>query len=489
LTSVKDLWSSETLTAIAGIYSFKLGTPSVRGKVLEPGSSTNGVPNTNIQVGQVGSSEKWIYGTNTDASGNFALTVPDGTYVIRAIPYGKGFQYGKSETQTISIVNGAVASQITLRLRAPNLTGRVVTPGASPAPLANVNVNIWVDGEYFYTWTDSDGRFGVFVDKAAPNCPSNCYLDLNYYQSTDYTYKRYAISGLGSIGDKAMGGVTSRVTVLLPQSGSATTPNKYSFVSIESVDTATSTTRWVSGGNTDELGKVGLNLDEGMKYKLTFYPNWESIGLFAPKVVEIETFTAVSYETMTVIFDRPNLKLSVGSNSGVANSYGWYQVNKLNVTSGLYEFYSNNYLDFQGKGATLLPNGTFKIKFWPGKTSGVETEISVTVTAGTATGAQVSAGVATVVLPTGNISGYVTNQSAVALREVVISAVRVDDSTKIVSTVTDTNGYYELNLDRTYAWSIKALEPNSAAFGTLALAISTPSNAALSNRNISITVP
>ncbi len=489
LTSVKDLWSSETLTATAGIYSFKLGTPSVRGKVLEPGSSLVGVPNVSIQVGLNGYSDKWVYGTSSDASGNFALTVPDGTYVIRAIPNGKGFQFGKSETQTITIVNGAVASQITLRLRAPNLTGRVVTPGGSPAALANVNVNIWIDGEHFYTWTDTDGRFGIYVDNVSPNCPANCSLDLNYYQTSDYTYKRYAISGLGAIGDKAIGGVTTRVTVLLPQSGSATTPNRYSYVSVESVDTATSTTRWVSGGNTDELGKVGLNLDEGLKYKLTFYPNWESIGLFPPKVVEVETFTAVSNETMTVIFDRPNLKLSVSSNAGVANSYGWYQVNKLNSTSGLYEFYSNNYLDYQGKGATVLPNGTFKIHFWPGKTSGVETEITVTVTAGTATGAQVSSGIATVVLPTGNISGYVTNQSSTALKEVVVSAVRGDDATKIVSTVTDANGYYELNLDRTYVWSIKALEPNSAAFGTLALATASPSNAALSNRNISITVP
>ena len=489
LTSVKDLWSSETLTATAGIYSFKLGTPSVRGKVLEPGSSTVGVPNSNIQVGRVGQNDQWIYGTNSDASGNFALTVPDGSYVIRAVPIGKGFQFGKSETQTITIANGAVASQITLRLRAPNLTGRVVTPGGSPTPLANVNVNVWIDGEYFYTWTDSDGRFGVYVDKASPNCPSNCSLDLNYYQSTDYTYKRYAISGLGSMGDKAIGGVSSRVTVLLPQSGSATIPNKYSYVSVETVDTATSTTRWVSGANTDELGKVGLNLDEGLKYKLTFYPNWESIGLFPPKVVVVDTFTAVSYGTMTVTFDRPNLKLSVASNSGVANAYGGYQVSKLNSASGLYEFYSNNYLDYQGKGATVLPNGTLKVHFWPGKTSGVETEITVTVTAGTATGAQVSAGVATVVLPTGNISGYITNQSSVALKEVVVSAVRVDDATKIISTVTDAAGYYELNLDRTYAWSIKALEPNSAAFGTLALATASPSNAALSNRNISITVP
>jgi hypothetical protein len=235
LTSVKDLWSSETLTATAGIYPFKLGTPSVRGKVLEPGSSLVGVPNASIQVGLNGYSDKWVYGTNSDASGNFALTVPDGTYVIRAVPNGKGFQYGKSETQTITIINGAVASQITLRLRAPNLTGRVVTPGGSPAPLANVNVNIWIDGEYFYTWTDTDGRFGIYVDKASPNCPANCSLDLNYYQTSDYTYKRYAISGLGAIGDKAIGGVTTRVTVLLPQSGSATTPNRYSYVSVESV--------------------------------------------------------------------------------------------------------------------------------------------------------------------------------------------------------------------------------------------------------------
>jgi branched-chain amino acid transport system substrate-binding protein len=489
VTTVKDLWSMETTSAIAGIYSFKLGTPSVRGKVLEPLASTVGVPNINIQVARSGQGEQWIYGTNTDASGNFALTIPDGSYVIRAIPNGKGYQYGKSETQTITIVGGAIASQITLRLRAPNLTGRVVTPGASPTPLANVNVNLWIDGEYFYTWTDSDGRFGAYVDKSSPNCPTNCTLDLNYYQSTDYTYKRYSISGIGSIGDKAIGGVTSRVTVLLPQSGSATTPNKYSFVSVESVDTVTGTTRWVSGGNTDELGKVGLNLDEGVKYKLTFYPNWESIGLFPPKVVTVDTFTVALFGTMTVTFDRPNLKLTVASNSGIANSYGWYQVNKLNSTSGNYEFYSNNYLDYQGKGATVLPDGTFKIHFWPGKTSGVETEISVTVSSGIASGSQVSAGVATVVLPTGNISGYVRNQSAVALKEVIVSAVRADDPTKIISTVTDVNGYYELNLDRSYAWSIKALEPSSATFASISLPIASPSNAVLTNRNLSITVP
>jgi hypothetical protein len=364
-----------------------------------------------------------------------------------------------------------------------------MTPGASPVPLANVNVNIWIDNEYFYTWTDSSGQFGVFVDKSNPDCPNRCSLMLNYYKSSDYTFKRYTISGLGNIGDKAMGGVTSRATVLIPQSGSLTTPNKYGYVSIESIDTATSASTWVSGANTDESGKIGLNLDTGLKYRLTFYPGYESIGQFAPKVVTINSFSPVANETMTITFDKPNLRLKVSSNAGVANMYGWYQVNKLNVSNSQYEFYSNNYLNQLGEGAVVLPDGTFTIHFWPGKTSGVEREISVTVSSGVVSGTEVSAGLATVVLPTGNISGYVRDQSSVALKEIIVTAVRDSDATKMVSTVTDANGYYELNLDRTYAWTVKAIEAKSAVYGSLAIATASPSNAALTNRNITITIP
>jgi hypothetical protein len=489
VTQVKDLWANETVTAVSGVYPFRLGTPSVRGKVLEPGTSTVGVRDVNILVAPLGYEDKWIYSTNTDASGNFALTIPDGTYVIRAVPYGTGFQYGKSESQTITVSGGSLTSSIILRLRNPNLTGRIMTPGASPVPLANVNVNIWIDNENFYTWTDSSGQFGVFVDKTNPDCPNKCSLMLNYYKSSDYTFKRYTISGLGNIGDKAMGGVTSRATVLIPQSGTLTTPNKYGYVSIESIDTVTSYSTWVSGGNTDESGKIGLNLDTGLKYRLTFYPGYESIGQYAPKVVMINSFSPAANETMTVTFDKPNLRLKVSSNAGVANMYGWYQVNKLNISNSQYEFYSNNYLNQLGEGAVVLPDGTFTIHFWPGKTSGVEREISVTVSSGVVSGTEVSAGLATVVLPTGNISGYVRDQSSVALKEIIITAVRDNDATKMVSTVTDQDGYYELNLDRTYAWTVKAIEAKSAAYGSLAIATASPSNSALTNRNITITIP
>jgi branched-chain amino acid transport system substrate-binding protein len=489
VTQVKDLWLNETVTAVSGVYPFRLGTPSVSGKVLEPGTSTVGVRDVNILVAPVGEENKWIYSTNTDASGNFALTIPDGTYVIRAVPYGTGFQYGKSESQTITVSGGAMSGTITLRLRNPNLTGRIVTPGASPVGLANVNVNIWIENEYFYTWTDSSGQFGVFVDKANPDCPSNCSLMLNYFKSSDYTFKRYTIGAIGNIGDKAIGGVTSRATVVVPQSGSLTLPNQYGYVAVESIDSVTSQSTWSSGGHTDESGQVGLNLETGVKYRLTFYPGYQVVGQFAPKVVNIESFSPVTNETMTVSFDKPNLQLKVSSHAGVANMYGWYQVNKLNSSTSQYEFYSNNYLNQLGEGAVILPDGSFTIRFWPGKTSGVEREISVTVSSGVASGSEISDGKATVVLPTGNISGYVRNQSSVALKEIIVTAVRDTDSTKTISTVTDENGYYELNLDRTYAWTVKAIEVKSAAFSSVSIATASPSNSALSNRNITITIP
>jgi hypothetical protein len=268
-----------------------------------------------------------------------------------------------------------------------------------------------------------------------------------------------------------------------------TLPNQYGFVGVESIDTVTNQSTWVSGGHTDESGKVGLNLETGLKYRLTFYPGYQVVGQFAPKVVNIESFSPVLNESMTVTFDKPNLQLKVSSHAGIANMYGWYEVRKLNTSNNAYEFYSNNYLNQLGEGAVVLPDGEFTIRFWPGKTSGVEREISVTVSSGVVSGAEVSSGAANVVLPTGNISGYVRNQSGVLLKEIIVTAVRDSDTTKTISTITDQTGYYELNLDRTHSWTIKAIEVTSAAFSSVSIATATPSNSALSNQNIVITIP
>lgn len=490
ISSVKNQRTNETITALNGSYDFVLGMPAIRGRVLAPGTSTQGIQDIEIRVGTNPSFGNWQYGTRSATNGNFALTVPDGTYVIQAVPNGSKTRYGKSETQTVTVINGAIATPITLRLREPNFFGRVVTPGASPVPVSNVNVNIYIDGEYFYSYTGSDGVFAAYVDKANPNCPNSCSLSLGYYQSTEFSSKNYAINSIGNIGDKALGGVSTRVQVRAPATGSATTANRYGYVAIEQWSVARSQYEWMPGYQTNQLGIAGLSLDVGEKYRLTAYPGEGNYALFSPKVFEVESFSAMDSPTITIIFDRPNISLQVRNIAGARNIWGWYQVSKYNGGNGKYEYFKDGYLDDQGRGALLLPQGDYSVHFWPGKISaGVEKEILLSVdSASVVTGTSVLNGVATVVLPNGNVSGFVRNQSAVGLGSVVITAVRNDEPTKMVSTVSGTNGYYELNLDRSYAWTIKAIEPISASNGQYALATDSPSNAATSSADITITI-
>ncbi len=490
ITTVRNTRSSETVTAVNGTYDFVLGMPAIRGRVLAPGSSTIGVEEVEIRVGTDATFRNWQYSTYSAKNGNFSLTVPDGTYVLQAVPFGKQSRFGKSETQTVVVVNGSIASPLTLRLREPNFFGRVVTPGANPVPVSGVNVNIWIDGEYFYTHTGSDGIFAAYVDKLNPNCPANCSLQLGYYQSTEFSSKNYSINSIGNIGDKALGGVSTRVQVRVPGNGSATTANRYGYVAIEQWSPARSQYEWMPSNHTNELGIVGLGLDVGEKYRLTAYPGEGNYALFSPKVFEVESFSAIDSPTITITFDRPNISLQVRNIAGAKNMWGWYQVSKYNGGNGKYEYFKDGYLDDQGRGALLLPQGDYTVHFWPGKISaGVEKEILLSVdSASVVTGTSVLNGVATVILPNGNVSGFVRNQSAVGLGSVVITAVRDNDSTKMVSTVSGSNGYYELNLDRSFAWTIKAIEPISASNGQYALATDSPSNAATSSADITITI-
>jgi hypothetical protein len=492
ITSIKDLTSQETLTAIGGYYNFKVSSSSLKGTVLPPGTSTVGVSNVQIAVSLPGSSNQWRYSTSTDQDGKFGLLVPDGTYVIRAIPYGGLYQYGKSETQTVVVSGGTTTSEMTLRLRAPNITGRIVTPGTNPIALANVNVNAWINGEYFYAWTDSSGQFGFFVDNAAPDCTNNrCQIQLNYYKSSDYTPKTYTVSSVTNLGDLAIGGITSRVTVLVPQSGSTTTASKYGWVSVESVDSATSRTSYVTGGQTDELGKVGLSLTDGLQYRITAYPGNEFNGKFAPKIYEISSYSSATMSQFNIQFDRPNLYLSAFGSTGVANSYGWTRVSKYDSAASTYNFNSNIYLDEKGESAYTLADGTYQIVIRPGKTIGTQRTVTVVIASGVASCssgcATFASSKATVNLPNGNISGKVTDSTGAALKGALIVATRSDDSSKTVTAVTSASGVYEIYLDTNYAWTLGSVDPASGEKGSTSLS-STPgtSDTVVTDKNIAL---
>ena len=491
ITSVRDVTGSETLTAIDGFYTFKVSSSSLKGTVLPPGSGTIGVGNVQIEVALPGSSSQWIYSTSTDQDGKFGLLVPDGTYVIRAIPYNNQFQYGKSETQTVVISGGTTSAPITLRLREPNLTGRVVTPGVDPKPLANVNVNVRIAGEYFYGWTDSSGQFGFFVDNAAPNCSSACRIDLNYYKSSEFTPKSYSISAVTNLGDLQIGGVTSKINIRVPQIGSATTANRYGWVSVESVDSATSYTTYVTGGQTDELGKVGLSLTDGVRYKITAYLGYEFNGKFEPKIYEISSYSAATMGEFDITFDRPNLYISAFGSTGVANSFGWTRVSKLESGTATYNFYSNIYLDERGEAAYTLSDGTYKIVINPGKTIGTQRTAVIEVLGGVASCSSGCANFVTnrasINLPNGNISGTVRDSAGTLLKGALIIAIRTDDAAKNITAVTSPTGVFEINLDTNFSWNVGVVDPGSGEKASFAIT-ATPgtSNTIVADRNVTL---
>jgi hypothetical protein len=493
--SVTDLATLLPVSPNNDTYSFMLGTPSVTGKVFNPGSST-GAAYINIQVAPSSSPKYWRYSTQSDANGEFALKVPNGTYIIQAVPNSGGFQFGKSETRTITISNNVLSGidSVTLLLRQPNFIGRVVTPN-SATPLANVSVNINIDGEYAYGWTDSDGLFGAYIDNPAPVCPSRCSVYLNYYKGSEYTPKYHAIDAVGNVGDLAIGGITSTLTVLVPQSSGPALPSASSWVSVEEVANDNSRS-WVTSGNTNELGRVGLSLTTGRKYVIWAYPNGEQSRSFAPKKLEITNYSPETHSVLTTTFALPNVKLKVLTSTGGDNVYGWFTLSSWDSATSTALELSNGSLDSKGYAALTLDNGNYQLRFWPGKGArGVQKIVrikvdgtSVTAIDGFIVGSDtLASSLVTAKLPSGNISGVIRDAASAIVPSALIAAYRADDDTKFVTTSSDANGNYQLNLDLTHSWVVKSVDPVSGYAGSLNIASRSPSNDVLSSQNISLT--
>ena len=491
VTSITDIASLATLSASAGVYSFTLGTPSVTGKVFNPGSSTP-APYINIQVAPSSSPTYWRYSTQSDANGEFAITIPDGTYIVQAVPNNGGFQFGKSETRTITVASGVLTGidSVTLVLRQPNFQGRVVLPNTT-TPLANVNVNIYIDGEYAYGWTDSDGRFSAYVDNPAPQCPSRCSVYLNYYKSSEYTPKYYQISTVGDIGDLAIGGITSTLTVRVPQSVGEALPSKGSWVTVERREN-NGARSWITSGSTNELGRVGLSLTNGESYTIWAYPNGEQSRLFAPKKLDINNYSSETNSAISITFTQPNVRLKVLTSLNGDNVYGWFTVSTWDSPTATQ--ISNGSLDSKGYAALTLDNGNYQLRFWPGKgAKGVQKIVTITVNGSTITatggftdGTTLVDALATIKLPSGNISGSILSNTSAKVASALVAAYRVGNESEFVTTTSDVNGNYQINLDLTYSWTVKSVDPVSGYTGSISIASRSPSNDILASQNVTL---
>jgi hypothetical protein len=368
--------------------------------------------------------------------------------------------------------------------------GRVVLPGTA-TPLANVNVNIYIDGEYSYGWTDSDGRFSAYVDNPAPRCPDRCSLNLNYFKSSEYTPKYYPITTIGDIGDKAIGGITSTLTVLTPQSSGPALASTGSWVTVERRE-SNGARSWITSGSTNELGKVGLSLTNGESYTIVAYPNGEHSRLFAPKKLDINNYSSETNSAISITFAQPNVRLKVLTATNADNMFGWFTVSTWDSPTATQ--ISNGSLDSKGFAALTLDNGNYQLRFWPGKGArGVQKTVTFTVNGSTITatggftdGSTLVSALATVTLPSGNISGSIQSATNAKVASALVAAYRVDDESKFVTTSSDANGNYQINLDLTYSWTLRSVDPLSGYTGSLSIASRSPSNDVLANQSVTL---
>ena len=195
------------------------------------------------------------------------------------------------------------------------------------------------------------------------------------------------------------------------------------------------------------------------------------------------------------VFDLPNVKLRVQGADGTSNTYGWYSVSTWDSATSTATKYSNASLDSKGLSALTLVDGDYQLRFWPGQGArGVQKLVTFHVSGSTITwisgnvaGADsISGNLVTVKLPSGNISGTILSTSGSAVASALVAAYRADDLSKFVTTSSDANGNYQLNLDLTYSWIVKSVDPVSNYSGSTNIAARSPSNDVLASQNVTL---
>lgn len=485
ITSVIDLTSGVLISPdSSGRFSFALSLATVTGSVYKSGGSLETIPYAQIVAADpVTGNELWQYSTQADYLGNYALSLPDGTYKLKAKSwgwYGEGVSTSEIQTVTISgeVLRSGGPNPVNLRMQDPNFTMKVVIPRTSTG-IPNIYLSGNFNGQYLGGVTDNSGIFRAYIDTStATSCTAGPDCQITIYPKNNplYSSSSCAITTLdGSVQVCEIGEVTSRLTIRIPTNGGIGLPNSWSWASVEELVNETNTVINRTGYGANALGQIGLGLVAGHHYLITAYPSGDYYDRYSPKTLAIPNFDPADplQANLDLTFDSPNITFIVSDRNSNGNSWGWFEAQKKDGT-GQFAPFNNGYLNSQGRGAQFLPDGDYQITFYPGKAIGVSKVITFTIsstgsvtTITNAVGASFSGAVGRVILGSGNVTGTVTSSgNRVANIPVTATSTAVGDSTTI-STVSKSDGTYELNLDTSKSWSISALDPLTASLVTL----------------------
>jgi hypothetical protein len=514
-------------------YPLTLAQPSIRGTVVDStdvGARDSWVVPINSQTGEW----LWQQGMNTRVGGTFGLSVADGSYRVQANVPWNSTGLANASPCAITISGGAVTTSaggcvqgdgtLKLALRAPNLTMNLKLNNTAVA-FANVNVRIgnWNTSSQ----SNKDGRVSLFIDRAAIMAanPTLTGSANDLYVTVDPPYgtsdmvrwdcrsgdAKPVCSGMAdfnvaadyattALGDVTVLGPNTKLRVMDPSTSANVGAGSWvSLLEYKPSDPSYGV-RWIAGSNTDASGYAAFNVDTAtvvstIRYKLEINPPWNKKSDLSPKThdnngagLELSGINNQSFNLGT-----PNAFITImAPDTTTPNRWGWIGLEEVNSSNQWVAWLGGFGLDNLGKSAvTLSANKRYRISANPsGGRAGTRTECIITTDTSTvitrvanmcnsgSVGSQNSLSTLQINLNAGNVVGTVKAPSGkvVVGATVYANVTGASDEVDAVTTSTNANGVFGLNLDQSKSWTIKIYPFNaSGATEVLANKVNIPS--------------
>jgi hypothetical protein len=504
-------------------YDLSLLAPNVTGVVKD----ASGAPIQNAWIQYFNQLNKYAanYNLNTDQTGSFGASLPNGDYQVQANPPWNSLGNSKSSICQFTVSSGALGTtstgcnavgspkQLQLQLHAPNLTFTLLS---GTTPIANANVNIGLGAWNTWANSDSNGLVSLYVDSAdiallnpglTGTVPLNLWFNPPYGQS-NLMVQSYCYSGkTGSIcqsipsitigtafnsgnplalGNIQVQGPNTRLQIKTP---SGNPVGAGYWINLVSYDTGTGQSQnYLGGTSTDSSGFAYFNLDthtatSNTVYGVSIYPNGNDQGTYSAGYVGdyqqygdwAHGLTWAQLTSLSTLLSpsTPNVYITVSNGDGtLPDRYGWVNITQFN-NSGNPIRGNGAGLNYSGSGSMVLSaNGIYTLTAYPNNVSGAPTACSVTtdgsanvsISSSTGTCTLTSANHLNLLLSLGNIHGTLVGADGVTpIVGALILAQLGSDTSTAVTTCSGSNGAFGFNLDATKGYTITAISPVGTA--------------------------
>lgn len=254
-------------------YQLELALPNLAGKVVDP----TGTPVRYTQVVPVDPTtgwELWDLSANTDSSGRWALSLPEGTYDLFArAPWGDNTYVGSQLIQGLQIdANGDLVSgslpeglssqNLTLTLSNPVWSGYVLTPDGTEL-VYNAEVCLQGPQRGVCSQVDSSGKWALGAPVGFTGFSDGWELVVREYFDAQFSEQRYRTSSEieAVLGAYVQGSSYQNKQLLLGTPNVQITvlaggrPVKNAWVNLDRPGT------WLAGSSTDANGVARFDLD------------------------------------------------------------------------------------------------------------------------------------------------------------------------------------------------------------------------------------